>query len=208
MIRDPNEQVSPGLVLGTPGVRLYWIPLGAGGAAIVRLSGRIYEAVRAVRERRPRCDLYHTALEVMIPDEGRFIIENAWPSPNNDIESRGVVLAGPVFSRRAKRMRLLRYEVRCWGDGVIPDAAYAVASPQVSDDADLARRLLELAVSVPTLVWGRDEVGVGEMWNSNSVISWLLTRCGIAAERMEPPAGGRAPGWRAGVVMASRQDGR
>jgi hypothetical protein len=208
MTQDPNEQASPGRVIGTPGIRLHWIPLGAGGAAIVRSSGRVYEAVRAARERRPRLDLYHTALEVTTPEEGRFIIENAWPSPDNDLESRGVVLAGPVFSHRVRRLRILRYEVRCWRDGVIPDAAYAVASPHISRDADLARRLLETVGSVPAQVWGRDGLGVGEMWNSNSVISWLLARCGFPAERMEPPAGGRAPGWRAGVVMAQRQDGR
>jgi hypothetical protein len=207
MIRDPSELTSPGRVIGTPCVRLHWIPLGAGGAAIVRSSGRVYEALRAARERRPRLDLYHTALEVTTPEEGRFIIENAWPSPDNDLESRGVVLAGPVFIRRVRRLRILRYEVRCWRDGVIPDAAYAVASPHISSDADLARRLLEMACSVPTLAWGRDESGVGEMWNSNSVISWLLARCGFAADEMEPPPGGRAPGWKAGVIMAQRRDG-
>ena len=51
---------------------------------------------------------------------------------------------------------------------------------------------------VPTLVWGRDELGTGEMWNSNSVIAWLLAGTGGSA--MEPPVGGRAPGWAAGLV--------
>jgi hypothetical protein len=192
----------------TTGIYLYWIPLGAGGAAIVRLNGRVYEAIQARRERRRPLDLYHTALEVTIPGEGRFIIENAWPSPDADIGSRGVVLEGPVFSRRAARLRLFRYEVRCWRDGVIPDAGAAVASPQlVSGNPVLARHLLEVVGSVPALIWGRDELGAGEMWNSNSVISWLLAQSGLPADGLKPPAGGRAPGWRAGIVMARQQGG-
>ena len=47
------------------GVDLYWIPLGAGaGGAVVRWSGRLYEAVAAALARRPRCNLFHSALEV------------------------------------------------------------------------------------------------------------------------------------------------
>lgn len=186
-----------------PGIYLYWIPLGAGGAAVVRLSGRAYEAIRARTERRQRLDLYHTALEVYLPGESRFIIENAWPSPNSDTASRGVVVEGPVWNRRMARLRLLRYEVRCWRDGIIPDAGEAVGGPQrLSDDPDLSRLLLELTPSVPAMVWGRRVVKAGEMWNSNSVVSYLLTRLGLATDRLRPPAGGRAPGWEAGIVVA------
>jgi hypothetical protein len=82
----------------------------------------------------------------------------------------------------------------------------AVDSPyRLSDDPDCARRLLELVPYVPTPVWGRDELDAGEMWNSNSVISWLIARSGLDATAVRPPAGGRAPGWRAGLVMARRQ---
>lgn len=42
------------------------------------------------------------------------------------------------------------------------------------------------------------------MWNSNSVISWLLARSGLPAEAILPPTGGRAPGWHAGLVTARR----
>jgi hypothetical protein len=45
----------------------------------------------------------------------------------------------------------------------------------------------------------------GEMWNSNSVISWLLARSGLPANVLSPPAGGRAPGWEAGPVTAHRE---
>jgi hypothetical protein len=55
------------------GVDLYWLPLGAGGRS-VRFNGRVYEALVATIERRKRCDLYHSALEVRTPDR-RFVIE-------------------------------------------------------------------------------------------------------------------------------------
>src|ERR671934_236858 len=58
---------------------------------------------------------------------------------------------------------------------------------------------------LPSPVWGRDELQTGEMWNSNSVISWLLARSGLATDMIRPPAGGRAPGWDAGVITARRQ---
>jgi hypothetical protein len=54
-------------------VDLFWIPLGA-GAHIVRWNGKVYEAIKALAQRRPRCDLYHSALEVTVP-QGRFVIE-------------------------------------------------------------------------------------------------------------------------------------
>ncbi len=54
-------------------VDLYWIPLGA-GQHVVRLSGRLYEAICARLQRRPPCDLYHSALVVVVP-KGRFVIE-------------------------------------------------------------------------------------------------------------------------------------
>jgi hypothetical protein len=185
-----------------PAVDLYWLPLGAGGHS-VRLNGRVFEAVAARLERRPARDLYHAALEVCVP-EGRFVIEQA--PARRDGSARGVVSEGPVGTRRAGRFRILRYELRCWRDGVIPDVAEAVESPRrLTNDAGSAQRLLDLVPSVPTPVWGRDELGAGEMWNSNSVISWLIARSGLPADSIHAPAGGRAPGWRAGLVVARRR---
>jgi hypothetical protein len=43
------------------------------------------------------------------------------------------------------------------------------------------------------------------MWNSNSVTSWLMASGGLCPESIQPPAGGRAPGWKAGAVVARRQ---
>jgi hypothetical protein len=183
-------------------VDLYWLPLGAGGHS-VRLNGRVYEWLAAQAERRDRCDLYHSALEVRLP-EGRFVIEQA-PAWNERSEDRGVVAEGAVGLRALGRFRLFRYEIRRWRNGVIPDLAEAVDSPQrLTDDADRGRRLLELVPQVPTPVWGRDEQRAGEMWNSNSLISWLITRGGLDVGRVRLPRRGRAPGWDAGVVVANR----
>ncbi len=183
-------------------VDLYWIPLGAGGW-FVRRNGRLYEALAARRGGRPRRDLYHSALEVVAP-QGRFVIEQA-PVPGPASPPRGVVAEGPVGLRAAGRLRLFRYEVRRWRDGLIPDVAEAVESPRrLSDDAQAADRLLRLVPRVPTLVWGRDELGAGDMWNSNSVIAWLLDRGGLHPEAVALPVGGRAPGWDAGIAAAHR----
>jgi hypothetical protein len=183
-------------------IDLYWLPLGAGGHS-VRLNGLVFEAIAARLQHRGRADLYHSALEVHVP-EGRFVIEQA-PAWGTSGE-RGVVAEGPVGMRAGGRFRLFRYEVRRWRDGVIPDVAEAVESPQrLSDDTDRARGLLDLMPEMPTPVWGRDELRTGEMWNSNSFISWLLVRSGFDAATIRLPPSGRAPGWDAGVVVAQRQ---
>jgi hypothetical protein len=186
-------------------VDLYWLPLGAGGH-FVRMNGRVYEALVAWRAKRPRRDLYHSALIVNVPS-GEFVIEQAWPIPSGDNGERGVVAEGPVGTGLARSLRFLRYEVRRWRDGVIADINEAVASPhRLTDDVVVAERLLELVPKTPTPVWGRDEIGAGEMWNSNSLISWLIARAALDIDSVQPPAGGRAPGWDAGVILARRQE--
>jgi hypothetical protein len=188
---------------GVAGVDLYWIPLGAGDH-IVRVSGRLYEALRGLLEHRPRLDLYHSALQITLPDD-RFVIESA-PIPNVRDNERGVVAEGPVGMRWLGRFRLFRYEIRSWRGGSIPDLPYAVSSPvRVATDVERARRIIELAPHVPTAVWGRDELRTGDMWNSNSLISWLLSGADIETDGLRPPAGGRAPGWDAGLIVAGRQ---
>src|SRR6202165_1513207 len=190
---------------GRFGIDLYWLPLGAGGN-FVRFNGRIYEAIKARLDRRPVCDLYHSALQVFVP-EGRYVVENT-PVVDDRGRERGVVIEGPVRARWAGSLRMFRYEMRRWLGGVIPDISEAVDSPpRLSNDLSDARRLLELMPQIPTLVWGRDELGTGEMWNSNSMISWLIARTGLEVESIKPPAGGRAPGWNAGVVAAERETG-
>ena len=185
------------------GVDLFWIPLGAGGH-VVRWNGKVYEAIKAIAGNRPRRALYHTALEVRVPS-GRFVIESA-PIPGRPGRERGVVVEGPVGTSWAGRFRLFRYEIRRWPEGSIPDAIDAVESPIcVATDVACAQRIIDLVPSVPNPVWGRDELHTGDMWNSNSLTSWLLERAGVDTGQIQPPRGGRAPGWKAGVVVARRQ---
>ncbi|MET0494831.1 MAG: hypothetical protein ABW000_17050 [Actinoplanes sp.] len=182
---------------------LYWLPLGAGGHCIAR-NGRIFEALTATYERRTARDLYHSALEVRLGDD-RFVIEMTpvWAGPAAD---RGVVRVGPVGSRLLGRSAMFRYEVRRWRNGTIPDIREAVASPcRVSDDIERAQEVLNLVPLVPALTWGRDESRTGEMWNSNSLTSWLLARSNHRMDAIAPPAHGRAPGWDAGLVVAGHQ---
>jgi hypothetical protein len=194
MHRDTSAEAS---------VDLYWLPLGAGGHC-VRANGRVFEAVAARLEGRAPLALYHSALIVRVP-EGAFVVEQA-PVRLASGRERGVVAVGAVGSRWARRFRLLRYEVRRWRDGVIPDLDEAVESPRrLADEREVGRRLLELVPRVPTPVWGRDDLRAGEMWNSNSTVAWLVERSGLDAETVLPPAGGRAPGWHAGIVVARRQ---
>jgi hypothetical protein len=185
------------------GIDLYWLPLGAGGN-FVRFNGWVYEAIKARMDRRPVCDLYHSALVVSV-SEGRYVVENT-PVVDTHGRERGVVVEGPVGARWAGRFRMFRYEMRRWRDGVIPDISEAVDSPRrLSSNLSDARRLLELMPRMPTLVWGRDELRAGEMWNSNSMIAWLIACTGLDADSIEPPSGGRAPGWHAGIVAAAQE---
>jgi hypothetical protein len=200
MVTTSGARMSP---VSSPGtVDLYWIPLGAGGH-VVRLNGRVHEAIKAFLEHRPRCGLLHSALEVRVPD-GLFVIESA-PIPDQRGRTRGVVAEGPVGTRWAGTFRLFRYEIRRWRGGSIPDASEAIGGPlRVTNDLARAQRVLDLVPSVPTPVWGRDELLTGDMWNSNSLISWLLSCAGVDTDQIQPPSGSRAPGWDAGLVIARR----
>jgi hypothetical protein len=188
----------------TAAVDLYWIPLGAGGHS-VRFNGRVFEAIAAARGNRTRCDLYHAALVVEL-DGVRYTIELA-PSPDALGASRGVVATGAVGSRCLGWLRWFRYEVRCWPDGSIPDLGEAVGGARrLTSDPRVARRLLDVIPTVPTPVWGRDELEAGEMWNSNSMTAWLIAAAGVSTADLRPPSRGRAPGWHAGLEVARRSD--
>lgn len=183
-------------------VDLYWLPLGADGTGLVRVCGRGYERLAARKAGRTPLDLYHSALKVC-RDDATHVIEVApvWSRPERE---RGVLAGGAVGSRWLGASRWFRYEVRCWPNGVLPDEDKAVESPvRVSVDPADAAAVLDMVRRVPTPVWGRDELGAGEMWNSNSVIAWLLAGIGERAAR--PPSGGRAPGWAAGLRVAVGQ---
>src|SRR4029450_6882272 len=92
-----------------PAVDLYWIPLGAGGYG-VRLSGKLYETLKALVERRPRRDLYPSARQSWLPED-RFVIECA-AILNLRGEERGVVAGGPVGMSWRARSGALRPDTR------------------------------------------------------------------------------------------------
>ena len=158
-------------------VDLYWLPLGAGGHS-VRFNGLVFEALAAGLQRRPRRDLYHSALEVRLGPE-MHVIEMA-PVWSDRTRDRGVVAEGAVGSRPLGRFRLFRYEIRCWRAGRIPDVADAVDSPQrLSEDPGVARRACSRSRSRQA----------SRSW-SGAATSCERVRCGTPTRS--------SPGWRSG----------
>ena len=188
----------------TAALDLYWIPLGAGGHS-VRFNGKIFEALQAARERRPRRDLYHAALSST--SAATATRSSLRRRPTADESSRGVVVTGAVGSRlwAGSACSATRFAAVAVGRSRT-STTRSVARARLSEDPAAVRRLLDLVSEVPALVWGRDEVGAGEMWNSNSVIAWLIARAGLPVGGLAPPACGRAPGWSSGVALAARGD--
>lgn len=179
---------------------LWWLPVGAGGHVVIHTS-RWWELADASAHRRRPQPLFHAALELFV-DGHRDIIEMApaWGTTSRD---GGVVATGPVGARALGRTRFFRYEVRCWRNGILPDRAWAVGYPVRFDlTPERARVIPSHVAAVPTFVWGADPLRVGDMWNSNSLASWVLTRSGIDASALRPPAEGRAPGWESGIAAA------
>jgi hypothetical protein len=189
-------------------IELYWIPVGADGNPAVRWGGRLYEWFSARRAHRTARPLFHSALLVRPDAETSYAIEMA-PVWSSQEPVRGVVAEGPVGLPWLGRSRMFRYEVRRWRGGTIPDLAAAVGGPVDLDATDdQALRLLALVPSFPTLTWGLDESRTGDMWNSNSLVSWLLASTGLSVDDLVPPQHGRAPGWAAGVAVARRTPAR
>jgi hypothetical protein len=185
---------------GDAGVVLWWLPVGAGGR-VVRHTSRWWELLDAFRAHRAPQPLFHAALEVST-DGHRYIIEMAPQWAGSKEEDRGVVVTGPVGLRVLGRSSLFRYEVRCWRDGTLPDREYAVGGPAiVADDGGTAQSVLRHAHEVPALTWGRQVPPTRDMWNSNSLVSWLLRVSGLPIADLSPPSGGRAPGWAAGLAL-------
>jgi hypothetical protein len=185
-------------------VELYWLPLGAGGW-FVRLNGRIYEAIHAFLERRRPLDLYHSALQVRLP-EGRFVIENSWPVPDAEPAARGggrprprweppagalarVPLRGPSLAgrhhcgRRGGGGKSAAPERRPTGGASPPRPRWRAAQPGVGPRRARNGRDVELELGYFMAARPR----------------------GLPTDTICPPAGGRAPGWAAGLVTALRE---
>jgi hypothetical protein len=182
------------------GVELYWIPVAAGTPRLQRASLRVWEAFEAARARRPRATLFHTALKLWPPSGQALTLELV---PAFKGANQTSLASGPVGVRGADRWLIFRYQLLLVPGASLPDEQWAVESPVcLSTEAATASRLLELAPAVPGHTWGRRVKGTHEMWTSDSVVSWLLVRAGLDLTRVQPPAGGRAPGWGAGIEDA------
>lgn len=183
------------------GIDLFWIPLGAGGN-FVPLNGRVYEAIEAALQRRPRYDLYHSGLVVVVPD-GRYTIEQTPARPHG--EKRGVVGIGPIGGHWIAHWHLFRYELRRWRDGVIPDIGEAVDSPQrLSSDPAVAKRLLDLLPEVPFLCGAATSSAAVTCGTRTRKLPGCLPARALMSIPSSRPPGGRAPGWHAGLVAAAR----
>lgn len=187
----------------TASVDLHWMPLGVGDLLpFVRWSGRAFETLVARQQHREVLDLYHCALVVHLSC-ARYVIEMtpAWQDTRAD---RGVVSQGAIGLPRLGRSRFFRYEVRRWRGGVVSAAQAVTNRRRVGVDRANAQLLLDLVPTFPNATWGRDELAAGDMWNSNSLVSWLLAASGHDVDNISTPAHGRAPGWHAGIAVASR----
>ena len=181
---------------------LYWIPLGAGGHS-VRFNGRVFEAVAAARQHRPRCDLYHAALVV----DSAAIATRSSSRRRRTPTRRAGASSPPAPSGAATSAAGACSATRCAAGAADRSRTSARRSAARPGHRPIRRSPGGCSISSrpsPTPVWGRDELHAGEMWNSNSVIAWLLATAGLPAERLHPPARGRAPGWDAGLVVAHR----
>jgi hypothetical protein len=190
-----------GWVFVNAGIELYWIPVAAGTARLQRASLRVWETFEAARARRPRATLFHTALKLW-PTGGEALTLELAPAFKGG--TRPPLASGPVGVRWADRWVLFRYELVLVPAPTLPDEQWAVDSPvRLTAEAATAARIIEIAPTVPGHTWGRRVTGTQEMWTSDSVVSWLLVRAGLDLSRVQPPAGGRAPGWDAGIDVAS-----
>ncbi len=182
---------------------LYWLPVGAETSRFQQASLRLWEALEAARARRPRATLFHSGLKLALGPGEVYTLELTPAFLGGPVAP---LAAGPVGFRGADRFRLFRYQLRCLPGDRLPDEQWAVESPvRLSDSCEVVHRILALAPSIPRHVWGRRVAGTGEMWTSDSVISWLLFRAGIDLSIVAPPSGGRAPGWYAGLTIAGRK---
>ena len=122
----------------------------------------------------------------------RYVVEMtpAWGAGGIN---RGVVTSGPVGHGWLERWALFRYGIHRWRDCAIPDIDSAIGGAlQITSDAIETRRLFDLVPQFPLATRGGDELAAGDMWNSNSLVAWLISMAGIDVG-VSPPANGCAP---------------
>ena len=201
----PGDREAVVMEPGPAAVELYWLPLGAGGHSVQVQRPRLRGPGRGARP--AALDLISTTRHYasVSPREGS--------SSNRRLFPIGVA-ANVASSSRGRSAADGLGDFACFvtrsGSGLaarFPTSRRPLTARETTERRrDTGRRVLARAEEVPPLTWGRDEMRTGEMWNSNAVIAWVLSRSGIDAAQVMPPRGGRAPGWNAGLAVAQRSD--
>ena len=186
-------------------VDLYWLPLGAGGHS-VRLNGRVYESWWPRMPRGGRPSTSTTPRSWFACPAGRFVIEQA-PVRDGNGRERGVVSEGPVASRWAGRWRIFRYEVRLLARRLDTGRRRGGRQPAATNERSSCGTPAARARAA-----GADaDVGTRRVLRGGDVELELaespgsLSAAGSRLASIRPPAGGRAPGWNAGVTVARRR---
>ena len=146
----------------------------------MRLNGRIFEAVGRGLEQRDRVRPLPLRMVVRVP-EGEFVIEQAPVGTERELAASSP--KAPVGSRWARAdsdLPLRDPPLARWRD---PGRRRGGRQPAAADRGfPLRAGRARSCANVPMPVWGRDELGTGEMWNSNSVVAWLIARSGLAVD--------------------------
>jgi hypothetical protein len=168
--------------MGKGAIDLFWLPLGAGGH-FVRFNGRVYEYFQARREHRPVSDLYHTALEVTVPD-GRYIIENSWPIPGGtmvELMRDVAVRITPLTDLDANEM------VRSLRSWPLFEGYRGQAPLSAPEFEGLLLRLSAMVEDIPYLA----ELDLNPVLVSSKECIVLDARIRMAAPKPPPPRGAR-----------------
>ncbi len=151
-------------------VDLYWLPLGAGGR-VVRWCGRLYESWAAWREHRDRAALFHAGLMLRL-DDTAFAVEMG-PVWNVTEPDRGVLLEGPSARGGSAVSGLPATRCGAGRAATFPDLARRCDPVRTTHEpGTVAGRPGRAPAAAAAHTWGRDELGAGEMWNSNSAVAW------------------------------------
>jgi len=138
---------------------------------IGRIAGRTTEAARQLASRARRRVREAPSPDVDLPRQRRVVDAFLSAARAGNMEGLLAVLDPDVVFRTDAGARPV-------------DAAPVHGAPAV------AARVLATAPRFAHLGRPRDEIVAGEMWNSNSVVAWLLATAGLPADRLHPPPRG------------------
>ena len=148
--------------------------------------------------------IYHCAIKVQFPENGRcpsHVIELTESLDDQAERDRvGEVAQHGIFGPWS-------YAIRVFRNGSIEDETNIKETTVLSTDCDTARNIVQLARDVPLLDYGEKigtKTGAADRWSSNSVVSWILQKAGLDPANIDPPSGGIAPGWDAGITQAKK----